>query len=333
MCRGLKRWFARFYDRERFLAGLRHEQGGQIRCDEELIRFLRDGSANASTTDWARIREKVPFQLQGASLTPAMTPHIRCSDLRGADLRGRDLQSADFDSCNLSGADLTGARLGGGCRFSGASLRGACLHSVLCIDQELSGADLRGAFGLSGVRRIRFTSTQRGEGQPNRVESDPPIFYDNQPSRWRAWLAKCSSWESLRVVDQLSVLRLTWIGLFFTWLWSICAFILNKQIVALREAAANLHQEMIPSWLAHLLRGLQHVPVLPISGWTFAALLLLALGSLLYVLYCPIEVREYSLLRWVASRPNDRLEYLDLRHGRPVSRGIIWICLVSGGPS
>jgi uncharacterized protein YjbI with pentapeptide repeats len=106
------------------------------------------------------------FQVRGAllkgvrNLAGATLDNLRGAVLDGCDVRGANLSGVDLSGAllkgvrNLAGAtldNLRGAVLGG-CDVSGVSLSGVDCSGTTLGSCNLTGARLRGAIGLSGLR-------------------------------------------------------------------------------------------------------------------------------------------------------------------------------------
>jgi Pentapeptide repeats (8 copies) len=229
------------------------------------------------------------------------------ADLRKADLRRADLRKADLGEAHLDEADLSGSHL------HEARLAGATMSNV------------RGAYRAHGLETTRFTPAS-GKGSTDALYFETCI---------RPWWVRWLDWERLRVMGRLPLFGPSYSALILI-LIIFYGLDLYSDYVKLVRAWAELvmvQPDHPLHWLALLVLTRLHTPPIPQQSlWLFVSTILLAVGSTLYIFFCPSRVKEFSRAQWCDQLGRPLVHYWPLawKH-RYIIRPVCAACYVIGG--
>jgi hypothetical protein len=280
---------------------------------------------------WRGRRPHDHLDLSGETIVERM--RLGTLDLSGANCAGATL------NLEASGSDLRGANL------RGTNFQGAWLEKVNFSDADATGADFR----WTNLDKANFYQADltRAKG-----------FYgwgaaENLGTVWGAETAKFSwkvdklRWSFLRAFGSMPLFGVSYFGIFAIWVVAVTVALLNRVIEAVQNSAVGgaekLAQqfEKIPQatrldafleWFIQLIQRMSTLDYPPQMGMSLTALMLLAVASTLYRLYCPPEIQENSEVRWTVELSQPRISYRAMDFNRFWRRQIAGICYVIGAP-
>jgi len=261
----------------------------------------------------------------------------------GAALDGLDLAGSDFRDANLEGASFRKADLAGAI-FSRANLVRASFIGASVTNAKFEGARLDGAdFAGARVTQASFAaaiSLNRARGLLETTvedwDSDLPEFVTSDIcDRW-------GSWKDLRTIGRLPLFTPAYVGLSITFIYFSVLGSYDSWIVSLTDSLRSRHQNAsviefiekttralervglseMANWirenttsqrleaeLHHLIEGLMAAPPGTRSLMLLLATLSLALGSTIYLIFCPQLVQSFSYPEWRYSLKRPALHY------------------------
>lgn len=268
-----------------------HKDGGTLEAlkveisEASISRFvlsaanLEQGSYTMCTFDACNIRNA---RLFNASFVLCDWRDAQCVGVQGGssggghvsfvDSRMRDtmLQEAQLEGANLEGTDLSGANLVGA-RLNRARVRGAILV---------------GAKGLEGP--------------------DAALQDDLWGTEWAVIRAPRDKigWTLIRSLGSMPLFSASAVTVAGIVVYGRCVMWYNR-------AAVTLNHEM-----EQFMPGVQQAPFVGLLGFPIELILLLiatallAAAAVIYRIYCPELVRDYSETQWVRQMKGSRLEYV-----------------------
>jgi hypothetical protein len=145
---------------------------------------------------------------------------------------------------------------------------------------------------------------------------------------------KFASWERLRTLGLLPLFGVSFSALVVI---PIVVFLIgtyNEQVRRLQDWASS-HAEKLPpaatSLLEPLASRLHPIPIPNLTFWLLISTFLLGTASMLYALFCPARVKEFSLEGWTNEIGRSGLHYLPLSWGHRWVRLIVGVCYLAGG--
>jgi hypothetical protein len=147
-------------------------------------------------------------------------------------------------------------------------------------------------------------------------------------------IEKWASWERLRTLGRLPLFGVSLSTLVAI---PVVAFLLgayNDQVGRLQEWASS-HADRLPpiaaSVLEQLASRLHRIPIPTLTFWLLISTFFLGTASLLYTLFCPARVKEFSLESWTNEIGRSALHYLPLSWRYRWVRVIVGVCYSVGG--
>ncbi len=279
------------------------------------LSYMNLGGYDLSRVDFGRKEGKPGASLSGANLANS---HLFASkftetklggaDLSNANITGAIFKDAIFDentclrsvkgnldtkinNCRLNGADLSNADL------SGADLENSDLSEIDLCGAKLRGSNLKGTI-WDKVRIDEETCL------------DLSVFSNDY--RVMSDLSENMSFPAL------NWLKARWIHEYRLFTWSLIGVILcllllpfSMEILSLaRDYPVTLTSNAFIVVLLHLIKPLT------ILGMLFSFILMLS-GSVIFKIFCPQEVREFSVTKWVYELKNPRPVYISKAVKKP----------------
>ncbi len=263
--------------------------------DAELVRVVLT-HANLCEADFCKA-DLYKANLQSANL---MGSQFVLAKLAETDLRNAKLTCANFNDADLRSADLGDAKLVGA-DFTRANLCGANLTSAIC-----DGAKFIGTHGLYGRYQVKADRLQGAEKATYTKWWDVP------------------TWARIRNVGSLPLFGVSYLGIISISVWVASIKLVNHYLQALR---VNQHTEGV-KWI----KSISDMPLPEHMGFTLFALVILAVATTLYKLFCPTEIQESSETRWAYELKQPIIVYRGLACSRKIARWVTAICYIVGGP-
>jgi len=293
--------------------------------------------------------------LRGANMSEVI---LRSARLPAADLLEANLEHANLKKANLSRANLGGAHLSNS-NLSLATLFKASLQNANVLGADLTGADLdhadlqRTDFENAVLRNANFDEanvsaanfrdaigvTHAHNLDKVRIDRDAQYLETVKRDAINRWL----DWERLRTLGRLPLF-----GASYTVLLLIPVFIFtlatyNRYVVGPAQAFAvsvreavdsdrSTHTELTAIAAASAIE--EHVAPLAIPSQSLLILLstfLLAIGSSIYVLFCPSRVKEFTRDQWCDQLGKSLLHYWPITWKHRMLRIVCASCYGVGG--
>lgn len=261
------------------------------------------------------------------------------ASLEKATLRGGSFSSARFVNARLTDADLSETSFSSA-QFTGADLSRARFGRAGLGHADLSGAVLDGAdFYEAGVHSAILSHVRDAEKArhlettfPTSVEGGARYFESCERRRPERWL----DWEALRGFGRLPLFGASYTALVFIPLLLFLLAFYNDKVAVVRgwadKAAKLADPKSEVAALAKTVQDrLQPQPVPSQSMILLGSVVLLAVASTLYAMFCPSRVKEFSKDQWCDQLGRSLLHYWPYSwRYRPV-RFICGFCYVVGG--
>ena len=131
------------------------------------------------------------------------------------------------------------------------------------------------------------------------------------------------TWDKIRAVGDLPLFGFSYIGIFSIWLWAAIVTFLNSYLDVIKS------YKMTQGW--EWLQKLHDIPLTREMGLTLSALSILAMATTFYKIFCPSDIRVYSLSRWTNELDNEAIYYLGQSVSRKTLRWATATCYFVGG--
>ena len=197
------------------------------------------------------------------------------------------------------------------------------LTNSVFINTDLSNTSLNSA-DLRGVQfktQSNLTNTTWSKTKINRLTNFTRAKFENHSiTRDESQNIKFSSifqtllfnWKSTRALGSLPVFEISWI------LFLGSLFLVNS-ISRINNASPAIFD------------GFNRIPIPTDIELLIISSLLLVIGSTVYKIYCPEQIKQFTEAEWVYEHKHPRQEYLSQSLQRPLLQAISILTLLSGG--
>lgn len=300
-----------------------------------------------------------------ADLTRA---NVSGANFANSELRGATLLNAFGESCSMARADVCEAdfvdtRLENSnleriiadekTTFSGASfamsqltrgalrrcdLSGVNFYRANLLGADLSGADVQGAtFTEATIGEADFTKAvgaQSAIGLETTKGSRNAVYFDKCV---RDWFDRLADWERIRVVGNLKLFGVSYTLVLFLLSFFFVVGRYNEKVELMQgwadevQAADSSVSERILAIQVHEKLSIFHVSKSSIV--LLAATLILVVGSIVYTLGCPDEIKDFTRAQWCYQLDQSLVHYWAYAWKRRNARIACAILYVIGGLS
>jgi uncharacterized protein YjbI with pentapeptide repeats len=222
--------------------------------------------------------------LSEANLSGPVTPRLRAKRTYlywiGADPRSIEADPETIGT-DLRDANLTEANL------SGACVSGVCFHGARAASLNLDG--IRGMHAAWALETVSFRDNQGVE----HLERDTLRL----ESACREWPERFPfAWEHIRMFGQLRLLSVSYLALVAV---PIIVDLINYFNTLLRAARHWIHERDATLMGARrALDGLHEMSLGSSTALLFLSVVFISMGVLLYTVFCPPRVKEFSAEQW-----------------------------------
>jgi len=213
--------------------------------------------------------------------------HLYKSNCTGAHFNQSELESTDFGLADLSLADFSGTRLER-TDFALATIKDAMFFGATI--NSAGFLEVRGAAHAIGLDTVRFSFAQ------DSLERD---FETCE----RSWSDEWIDWEKIRGIGRFQLFGVSYTLLIYLVTFFYVVGQYNEKIEFVKELAAeDAVDEGMPRWASERLKYVSnHLPLFSIDISSLAMLLatlLLVIASVIYTLFCPEEIKEFTRVQW-----------------------------------
>jgi len=271
--------------------------------------------------------------------------------------KGLQFKHVTFDHCDFSGAKFDFSHFGvctfNNCSFQNAEFKNASLSHAKANNTNFSNAYFgknsnlgsNGAFEVCNFEGIQILASNSEKSSFNECNIKNTKFgrsnfasviwtkclinrnTDFEFSDLSGSLITKDTSETTRYGNLLRKYYFNWrfiraIGNFpilgFSWIVFLSSLFLINTIGAINELDPPL------------LDGMEDLPIPYDALWILSSSLLLALGSTIYSICCPGEVKSFSETQWVYEHNHPRMEYLVSALQKPIWQAISVLSLTAG---
>lgn len=243
----------------------------------------------------------------------------RCTFTR-CDFSGADISCAEFLKCRFKNSSFANANLNEQVvlqgRFEWSNFTDARVLEGNFQGSELSHCNMCGVkFGRSNLTEVvweKCTIDKNTDFESSNLNSDIITRDKSETTEYVVKLRNVPfNWRSVRSVGNFPILG-------FSWTVFLSSLFLINTVVAINQMNPPLFE------------GMELIPVPHDALWILAGSLLLALGSTIFSVCCPEEVKSFSETEWVYEHKHPRMEYLVRALQRPLWQAVSIITLMSG---
>jgi hypothetical protein len=307
---------------------------------------LKGANFSGADLQGARMEHTILIKadLRGANLCGVNfgQANMQSADLSPFEGKITQLDNAEFASTNLNGANCRSARFfkcnANGCKFNEVDFTGAILdesninhtafHRAILIDArlrrsgivacDLTAADLAGAdFYETGVNQTNFSGTKNARLAKNlQSVSGSPYKFDECD---RHFIERWIDWGKIRTFGQLPLFGASYTALLFIFVYLGALEFYNDKVIAAHRWAdrAIIASDKLPGHAADPVVNLaesvkdrlRHQRPPDHASLILSSTLLLMAASTIYVLRCPVEIKEFSSAQWCYELKHELIHY------------------------
>lgn len=227
---------------------------------------------------------------------------------------GADLSGKHFDGIDLSSRGLKNVIMRG-CSLRSANLCNTIFEGCDLSGSDWHGADFRGAKFYGGL----YTSIQNAPRAKNLefilAGNDMCVFSNPQVTLWDRL-----DWEKIKVIGRLPFFGISTTAIVVMTIYYYILELYNTRVAAAVNALKNVPLEMA------VMRGIVSHLAIPIPRLAFISLcaaIFLLCASVIYAIFCPDRVKQFSSEVWLYQLQKSLIEY------RPFTwkfAAIRWVC-------
>ena len=234
----------------------------------------------------------------------------------------------DLSSANLDGADLSGKHFHS-CNFANCSFRNTDFRNAVFIACDFSGSDwhsanFRGAsFNTGNFYLIKNAPRAKNLDQVTVGPSE--THFDKLQLKF---VDQYLDWEKIGALGRLPFLSASTITLVVLSVYFYFHQLFNSKIEEF-VILAKLHPNELNSFGALISR--LHIPIPSMAFLSFLSAVCLLIASLVYEVYCPKKVKEFSSQKWQFEMKRSLLEFFPHSWNFRIARIVSAVFYAVGG--